>query len=179
MALPSQQTASPHDPSLLPVVHGFHSDVPPTEGEEQALHPPLSLQHQALVRRHGHFLPESCDLENKTRGIPGFSQPSQTGFQHPGHRGRFRVTRATVGGLTEPSIAMRLEATCSRCFPSQGTFQDTSQKRPFQKILTQCFLLVCQETLPTGVQNKHAGLQFPYWVKHASTNLSLPRVGIA
>jgi hypothetical protein len=66
----------PSDPSLLPVVHGFHSDIPPTEGEEQALYPPLSLQHQFLVRSNSHFLPESCNLENRTRDIPGFAQPS-------------------------------------------------------------------------------------------------------
>lgn len=81
--LPSQQAASPNGPSLLPVVYGLHSDVPPTEGEEQALYPPLSLQHQVLVRCHSHFLPESCNLENRTRNIPGSAQPSQTGSPAP------------------------------------------------------------------------------------------------
>lgn len=83
MALHSQQATSPNDPGLLPVVYGFHSDVPPTEGEEQALYPPLSLQHQVVVRSHSHFLPESCNLENRSRGIPGSEQPSQTGSPAP------------------------------------------------------------------------------------------------
>lgn len=131
----------PNDPSLLPVVHSFHSDVPPTEGEEQALDPPLSLQHQVLVRSHSHFLPESCNLENRSRGILGFAQPSQTGC--------FRDTQAAAPHwLEEQSIVSRLEATCSQpSFPSQ----QTKQKCPFRKILTQCVLLVCQETFPTSV----------------------------
>lgn len=81
---PSQIVTCPNDPGLLPVVHGLHSDVPSTEGEEQALYPPLSLQHQVMLRSHSHFLPEPCNLENGTRASLSSERSSHTRSPAPG-----------------------------------------------------------------------------------------------